>query len=246
MPIHDWTRVPSGLFHDFHQSWTVGFARALNAGVLPESYFAYIEPPVDDSEPDMFAVRTDRRLQGGTVWSTPPRTKVIARIESDEAVYARKANRIVVRHHLGEVVAVIEIVSPGNKDGRDAFASFVQKAVAFLKSGVHLLIVDLFPPTNRDPQGVHRAIWDALSNQTYDPPADKPLTLVGYSAGDPLTGYIEPVAVGDPMPDMPLFLTPDEWIPVPLEATYQATWAVCPEPIRELVDPPALPPNGTP
>ncbi|MGL6096079.1 MAG: hypothetical protein ACRC7O_09820, partial [Fimbriiglobus sp.] len=41
--------------------------------------------------------------------------------------------------------------------------------------------------------------------------------------------------VGDPMPDMPLFLTPDEWVPVPLEATYEATWAVCPEPIRELV-----------
>jgi hypothetical protein len=35
MPIHDWTRVDAGLFHDFHQSWTVALCNALNSGVLP-------------------------------------------------------------------------------------------------------------------------------------------------------------------------------------------------------------------
>ena len=59
---------------------------------------------------------------------------------------------------------------------------------------------------------------------------------VAYQAGDGFTAHIEPVGVGDALPDMPLFLTPNEHILVPLESTYAATWAVCPEPIRELVE----------
>jgi hypothetical protein len=35
MPVHDWTRVDAGLFHDFHQGWTVALRNALNAGMLP-------------------------------------------------------------------------------------------------------------------------------------------------------------------------------------------------------------------
>ena len=35
MPIHDWTRVRSNQFHDFHQSWTIAIRNALNAGLLP-------------------------------------------------------------------------------------------------------------------------------------------------------------------------------------------------------------------
>jgi hypothetical protein len=38
---------------------------------------------------------------------------------------------------------------------------------------------------------------------------------------------------------MPIFLAPDWYVLAPLEATYQATWAVTPEPIRELLEPPA-------
>jgi hypothetical protein len=36
--------------------------------------------------------------------------------------------------------------------------------------------------------------------------------------------------------DMPAYLDPDSYIPVPLESTYQATWASCPEDIREVVE----------
>lgn len=137
------------------------------------------------------------------------------------------------------MVAVIEIVSPGNKDSRNSLRSFVEKAADLLRAGVHLLVVDLFPPTPRDPQGIHKAIADEFLDTPFAPPADKPLTLVGYRAAYPLTAYIEPVAVGDSFPDVPLFLTPDEHLPAPLEATYQATWVACPEPIRELVLPAA-------
>lgn len=243
MPIHDWTRVESGLFHDFHQAWTVSIRNALNAGRMPKGYYAFVEQRVNGPEPDVIAVETGRKGKprpkpgGGTAVLNPPRARVVQEIEPDTTLYARKANRISVRHQLGEVVAVVEVVSPGNKDSRNSFRSFVDKAVEFLRAGVHLLVIDLFPPTPRDPQGVHKAILEEFRDLPYELPPDKPLTFVSYRAAPPLTAYIEPVAVGDPLPDMPLFLTADEYVMVPLEATYQETWAVCPEPIRELVEP---------
>src|SRR5262249_20616356 len=71
-----------------------------------------------------------------------------ARAEEAEALaYARKAKAVVVRHTSGhEVVAMVEIVSPGNKSSRAALASFVRKAQEVLAAGIHLLIIDLFPP----------------------------------------------------------------------------------------------------
>src|SRR4051794_10126116 len=243
MPIHDWTRVQSGLFHEFHQSWSIRIKDALNGGVLTKGYYALVEQKVDGPEPDVIAIEMKRRANqhGGTSAATldPPKASLISRVTSDATRYARKANRISIRHPLGDVVAVIEIVSPGNKDSRHALRSFVDKAVAFLRNDIHLLLVDLFPPSDRDPQGIHKAIWDEFTNDPFELPPGKPLTLVAYQAGDDLTAYIEPVGIGQPMPDMPLFLAPGAHVFVPLEATYQATWAVCPEPIRELVEPPA-------
>ena len=87
-----------------------------------------------------------------------------------------------------------------------------------------LLILDLNPPGRRDPQGIHGAIWEEIEDDSYRAPGDKPLTLAAYSAGLVKRAYVEPVAVGDILPDMPLFLTPEACVHVPLEATYQSAW----------------------
>ena len=69
----------------------------------------------------------------GVATLEPPVTKMVHR--SDKEIYASRANRIVIRHHLGRIVAVIEIVSPGNKDTRAALRDFVEKTVQFLREG---------------------------------------------------------------------------------------------------------------
>lgn len=239
MPIHDWTRVPAGLFHHFHQDWSIEIARELNRGRLPSGFYALVEQRVKGPEPDVIAIDTKRQGKdspgGVTAILEPPKSKMVSRIPTDTELYARKANRISIHHQLGEVVAIIEIVSPGNKNTRHAIRSFVEKAVSLLETGVHLLIVDLFPPSDRDPHGIHKVICDQFLELPFDPPADKPLTLVSYQVASEIIAHIEPVAVGDDMPDMPLFLTRDAHIQVPLELTYRATWEACPEPIRELV-----------
>jgi hypothetical protein len=210
MPIQDWTRVDSGTFHDFHQGWTIEIRRTLNRRVLPRGYIAMVAQRVNE----------------------PQRQ----RADSDRTAYARKANRIAVRHPLGHVVAMIEVVSPGNKDSKHAIRSFTAKACDFPRNGINLVVIDLFPPTPRDPEGIHQAIWDALVGEPIEPrPADKPLTVVGYDAGESLTAYVDPVAVGDQLPDAALFLAPGWYVNIPLEATYEVSWSVTPRPIRELV-----------
>jgi hypothetical protein len=39
MPVHDWTRVDVGVFHDFHSSWIAHVKAALNGGLLPAGYY---------------------------------------------------------------------------------------------------------------------------------------------------------------------------------------------------------------
>ena len=53
MPIHDWARVSSGTFHDFHQGWTIEIRNTLNSGVLPDGYYAMADQRVSGPEPDI-------------------------------------------------------------------------------------------------------------------------------------------------------------------------------------------------
>ena len=144
---------------------------------------------------------------GLIVAETPPQVRRAAWVETEQALYARKANRIVIRHELGLVVAVIEVVSPGNKDSKHAVASFTAKAVEFIRNGIHLLIVDVFPPGSRDPLGMAQAIWDELVGESLGTrPSDKLRAVAAFDAGDELTAYVDAFAVGDLLPDAPLFL----------------------------------------
>lgn len=237
MPIHNWFRVPAEIFHHFHQDWSIEISRGLNRGVLPQGYSALVEQRVDGPEPDVIAVETSTGDSGGSVGLLEaPQTRVIRRTPDLAEIYARKANRISIYHELGHVVAVIEIVSPGNKSSRGALRAFTEKAAALLRAGIHLLVIDLFPPSSRDPQGIHQAIFAEFTDEPFTLPPGQPLTLVGYQSHGEITAYLEPVAVGDALPAMPLFLTPRAHVLVPLESLYEATWSACPAAIRTLVE----------
>jgi hypothetical protein len=217
MPIHDWTRVRANRFHHFHQMWSVTICNALNDGRMPTGYFALAE-----------------QITGGTAGVALADAPLPVRhtATTDAVTYARKANAIVIRHPDGVVVAIVELVSPGNKDSKHALRSFTRKAVQFLHAGIHLLIVDLFPPSKRDPHGIHKLIWDHLKDEPYTLPAQQPLTFAAYSAAGAITAYVNNVGVGESLPDMPIFLLPERYVPCPLEATYQAAWAMFPPVLR--------------
>jgi hypothetical protein len=240
MPAHDWTRVEAGIFHHFHHGWTAALSNALNSGVLPPGYFALSEQVISGPVPDVLTLQQfpDNRSPntgGGTAVTTaPPQARFIQRATATH--YARLADRVAVRHSQGKIIAVIEIVSPGNKDSRNALRAFVRKAARLLRQGIHLLVVDLFPPGKRDPEGIHKAIWEEIRDEPFTLPPDKPLTMAAYDAGPEIVAYVEPVAVGDALPNLPLFLEPELYVPAPLEATYQATWNVFPAALKGLLE----------
>lgn len=248
MPVHDWSRVNAGTFHDFHHSWIEEIKRTLNSGVLPSPYHAMAEQVAGDFGPDVIALEAgnpdaDGRTGLIALADAPPRVQFTA--ETEMAEYVRKQTTVVVRHASGDrVVALIEVVSPGNKASHHALETFVRKAAEILDRGYHLLILDLHPPGPRDPNGIHGAIWDLLEDDSYRQPLDKPLTLASYASGSGKVkrAYIQPVAVGSPLPDMPLFLEPGGYVQVPLEATYRAGFAGLSPRWRRVLEAP-LPPS---
>ncbi|HWB08797.1 MAG TPA: DUF4058 family protein [Pirellulales bacterium] len=236
MPIHDWSRVDAGIFHHFHQAWIGQIARVLNEGLLPGDYYALAEQFVAGLGPDVLTLQGTGNDNGSGEPSAPSATavrpaapKLQPVAETDMAFYRRKQSVIVVRHTSDDrVVAILEIVSPGNEGAQHPFQAFVQKAADFIEAGVHLLIVDLHRPGRRDPEGIHAAIWDAIDGEAYYLPEGKPLTVAAYESGDRVRAYVVHTAIGEPIAEMPLFLEPGLAVSVPLEATYQAAFAEVP------------------
>src|SRR5262245_2523591 len=109
MPVHDWSRVPAGIFHDFHAELIIRIKHILNEGILPPDYYALAEqvaaglgpdvlslhaPPVDgDGDMDQES-RESPDERGGGLLLAPPRTRPIAEIET--TYYRRKKSVVAV------------------------------------------------------------------------------------------------------------------------------------------------------
>lgn len=125
MPIHDWTRVEVGDFHDFHQCWVVELRNALNRGLLPPEFMAIADQITGRPIPDVVTLQTRPSKKSGpggvAVKDAPPSARLIKRIEAID--YSKRASRVLIRHAPGKVVAIIEILSPGNKSSQKRMAS---------------------------------------------------------------------------------------------------------------------------
>src|SRR5436309_3209179 len=200
MPVHDWTRVDAGIFHAFHHDWITEISRALNRGLLPADYYALPEQIAGGLGPDVLTLRGPAGLgtapavgppEGGVALAVaPPRVRI--RMQPEANRYAASAKAVTVRHVSGHrVVAIVEVLSPGNKNNLNGLRAFVRKAREALAAGLHLLLADLFPPSVRDPQGIHREVWGEDCGPDYAPPPDRPLTCVAYIGGPGAEAFLE-------------------------------------------------------
>jgi hypothetical protein len=242
MPMHDWTRVEPNDYHTFHYGWIATIYQTLNQGVLPEGYFAMADHTTPPIVPDVVTLslsdQTADAASGGVALVANPSTSIAA-TESGRKKKLTGRWRVAIKHARSRrIVAVIEIVSPGNKAKKPEFKDLIDKSVQLLRQGIHVLLIDPFPPTARDPNGIHAAVWKDLTGKPFVPPPSKPLTLASYSARgeNTFSAFVEPIAVGDILPNMPLFLAEQLHVPAPLEATYVSAWQGFPLPIRQLVE----------
>ena len=253
MSVHDWTRVEAGIFHDLHVAWIPEIRTALNGGLLPDGFYALAEQHAGETIADVLTLHAstvgrDPRESwpplpnsgGIAVAEAPPRTRRKLTLPTEPLLRRRS---VAIRHVSGHrLVALIEILSPANKDRHRHVAEFADKIAGALEAGVHVLLVDLFPPGPHDPEGMHGAILRELNSlaEPYDLPPTEPLTLASYVAEPPFEIYLEHLAVGSPLPEMPLFLTSERYVNVPLETTYQAAYRGMPAFWREVLERPTL------
>lgn len=202
MPLHDWTRVIAGTYHAFHNSWITHIQEALNGGLLPKPHYALGEQRAGNTGPSVLALHEANGEHGLTpsesgtngmvaVAEAPPRVQSAIEARLEAAFHMAKRRTLVIRHASGDrIVALIEITSLANKHTYAAVNDFVDKVVAALNEGIHVMVIDSFPPGKHDPQGMHAAIWEGLGEPIVAPPADRPLTLVSYCAKSPITAYL--------------------------------------------------------
>lgn len=239
MPVHDWSVVDAGVFHDFHLGWIAALRSDLNDRLLPEPYYAIAEPVTGSVIPDVLTLKSEAAVAGspavaqglspddspGGAVAVAPSSVVVQDLGP---VYWRLARRIAIRDSLREdrLVAVIEIVSQGNKDARARVEQFVAKSLGFIDAGVHLLIIDLQSPTNLVPRGFHALVCESLGHEAPLFPEGRDRQTVSYQvieSGFPRS-HLVPVGIGDPLPEMPVFLLPHHFVRVPLEPAYGAAF----------------------
>lgn len=238
MTVHDWTRADGGLFHAFHSAWVIHLSEGLNAGILPDGYYARPEQHVGRLVvPDVLTLHAPERNGGRSshgppagavaVADAPPRVRATRRLRAGASPRPRTV--AVRRAGDDDLVAVIEVVSPANKDREEHVFAFVGKVGALLRAGVHVSVIDLLPPTGHTPGGLHQAVVDEFGLPGDDEEAvqsaDTPVALLAYESEMPdFQAYIDYLRVGDPLPDMPLFIAPGYYVRLPLGPTYEQTF----------------------
>lgn len=239
MPLLDHFHPPLSLVHGwrgFHTAWIAYTSGRLNR-VLPLGYFAEETAHAGPHfEIDIATFGADAPPVGGpavpavgrvavaepAVWAPPVPTTV-------PVVFADDFEVRVLSNLGGEarrLVAAIELVSPANKDRPSARRAFAAKVASYLYNGVAVILVDVV--TDRT-ANLHNEALDLFA-----PPgvARLPDSVRLYAAayqpirrGDRTETdiWVVPLAVGDRLPTLPLWLTAVEYVPVDFEETYVYT-----------------------
>lgn len=121
-----------------------------------------------------------------------------------------------------QLAGAVELVSPANKDRPAHREAFVTKCAAYIQAGVGVVLVDVVTERSAD---FHRELMERLGATGTAPTplfasAYRPVERDGSTA---LDVWLEPAALGQPLPTMPLWLRGGLCLPVELEATYERT-----------------------
>ena len=253
MPLHDWTKVEAGIFHAFHTSWISEIQNGLNRGLLPDGYYALAKQHAGRLIADILALHVQPDIYEPPPFTPPAPLPVIetgaiavaeappkVRLVEEVACVEDPLRRTLSIRHISthRVIAMLEIISPANKDRPESVKTFANKTVEAIKSGIHVMVVDLFPPGAQDPNGIHAVIRQQLAplDDPYELPSDELQTLVSYVAGNPYRIYLNHMSVGQPIPDMPLFLNRERYVNTPLETTYNAAYEGMPAFWRDVLE----------
>jgi len=121
------------------------------------------------------------------------------------------------------LVAAIEIVSPANKDRPEHRRAFVTKVAALLQQDVCVSVVDLVTVRQSSLYAELLEHIDRVDPNLGPSPAN--LYSVSLRARGPslLDLWYYPMAIGEPLPTLPVWLSAELRVLLPLETSYEQT-----------------------
>jgi hypothetical protein len=125
------------------------------------------------------------------------------------------------------LAAAVELVSPRNKDRPQSRQAFAVKCVGYLQQGSSVVVVDTVTTRRAD---LNAAILALLGVQESTAPPSS-LSAVSYRAvglgeeTQQLQLWPAPLALGQTLPTMPLWIAADFSVPLDLDASYRTTCA---------------------
>jgi hypothetical protein len=233
MPLLDHFHPPLSaqrLWESFHSSWATRLADALTERWLPPNYIAeehaHLGPSVEIDvatfarEGSAIAAQENGVVAtvGPRVWSAPAADAVLP------AVFPETFEVRVLSTNTGpQLVAAIELISPGNKDRPAERRAFATKVASYLYQGISVIIVDIVTSRRANLHNELLRVMEAA--ESLQLPAETSLYAVAYQPlrrghGDEIDLWHSPVALGAPLPTLPLGLRADLVIPVDFEAAY--------------------------
>ena len=232
MPLLDHFNPPLNRTHpwrSFHGAWAAAMARLLNQGVLPSGYYAV--PNIDRDGPveiDVAALReqgaagTAEGQAAPQSWSPPaPGLAVAVELPAVDGVSVQ----IFADDGDPRLTAAVELLSPRNKDRASARQAFAVKCVGYLQEGASVVVVDTVTTRRADLNAVILSLLGVEAGSA----VPTGLSAVSYRAvgrdeeAQQLQLWPAPLALGQPLPTLPMWIAPDLSVPLDLEASYQAT-----------------------
>ncbi|HEV3260381.1 MAG TPA: hypothetical protein VG013_26230 [Gemmataceae bacterium] len=214
----------------FLHAWATFIAQQLNRDILPPDYFAESqisvgpEFEVDVATKELTRPGGEAKHTGTAAWSpSPPR--ITASVDFTQL----DTFEIRVYQQVGgaELRAAIELLSPGNKDGSGSRRTFAAKCAGYIQHGIGVVIVDIVTARAAN---LHAELFDVLEAKGRRPAWESPTGLyaVAFRAvkirkHPRVEGWPEPLALGERLPVMPLWLAMDLYVPVRLEESYLET-----------------------
>ncbi|MCI0705000.1 MAG: DUF4058 domain-containing protein [Planctomycetia bacterium] len=216
MPLRDHFCPPLRLeleWHSFHNAWATFMATALNAR-LPEGFRA--SPNVQSGESSGAGNGSQSES-----WQPAPATITLpfelAEDVSEVLVHGYRDGRY--------LAGAIELVSERNKDRPEARESFVAKCETYLHNGTGLIIFD--GVTTRT-ANLHDELMARVGRSNVAPWGERLYVTayrpIGKNGSAQLEIWREKLALGSPLPTLPLWLLYGPCVPVELEATYEDTF----------------------
>jgi Protein of unknown function (DUF4058) len=236
VPLRDHFRSPVNDTHswdEIHGQWPGEIVRHLTT-ILPAGFRAaprvHLGSPfeVDVSTYDLDSrdseTNSDSPDSGtGTVTALSPTLTVEADLSEQDEYEVRIYDAGIGR----QLVAAIEIVSPSNKDRADTRELFVGKVASLLQQGVCVSLVDLVSIRQAN---LYADLLELLGRADPALSTTTPyLYAVTLRSRKPpkrrqlLDAWFYPMIVGQSLPTLPIWLTPDLRVMLPLETSYQET-----------------------